>query len=241
MFPPALLKQCLATIPSTLSRLELLYNGADRFDSHDAIEARALVRVGVYNAYGPTENAILSTIYEVRGDESFTNGVPIGRAVSNSGAYIMDPRQQLVPAGVMGELVVTGDGVARGYTDPSRDRDRFVQVTIDGQRVRAYRTGDRVRYRPKDGQIEFFGRMDQQIKIRGHRIEPAEVEHAMLSHGEVRDAAVVVRKQEGQDPEMVGFITAQNDESTEQVEARSQVEGWGEPLRFKHLCGYQHD
>ncbi len=88
----------------------------------------------------------------------------------------MDRHQQLVPVGIMGELIVTGDGLARGYTDPTLDRERFVEVAIDGQCVRAYRTGDRARYRPKDGQIEFFGRMDQQIKIRGHRIEPAEAE-----------------------------------------------------------------
>ncbi|XTI94667.1 hypothetical protein V2W45_1440579 [Cenococcum geophilum] len=119
-------------------------------------------------------NTILSTIHNVREGESYVNGVPIGRP-------------QLVLLGVMGELVV------------AMDVDRFIKIVVDGQMVRAYRTGDRARYRPKDGQIEFFGRMDQQIKIRGHRIEPAEVEHAMLDHSAVRDAAVV-------ETEMVGFV-----------------------------------
>ena len=123
----------------------------------------------------------------------------------------MDAQQRLVPIGVMGELVVTGDGLARGYTDPELDRDRFVEVEIDGQPTRAYRTGDRVRYQPRDGQIEFFGRMDRQIKIRGHRVELAEVEHAMLQQEEVGDAAVVVREREGQGLDMVGFITARHD------------------------------
>ncbi len=106
MLAPALLKQLLADIPTTLSTLDALFVAGDRLDSRDATKAQALVQT--YNAYGPTENAILSTFYGIKRDDSFVNGVPIGRAVSNSGAYIMDRRQQLVPPGIMGELVVTG-------------------------------------------------------------------------------------------------------------------------------------
>ncbi|KAI0436895.1 hypothetical protein F4803DRAFT_571785 [Xylaria telfairii] len=221
LLTPALLKQCLTVIPAMLGRLEVLVNGGDRLDSQDAIAAQTLVQTSVFNAYGPTENGVISAIYHVAENDSFVNGVPIGRAISNSGAYIMDPHQQLVPVGVMGELVVTGDGLARGYTDPAFDVDHFIQVTIDSKLVRAYRTGDRARYRTGDGQIEFFGRMDQQVKIRGHRIEPAEVERAILEHDSIRDAAVVVRKQEGQGPEMVSFVVIQGDPLTEQDESRS--------------------
>ncbi|RWA07195.1 hypothetical protein EKO27_g7918 [Xylaria grammica] len=221
LLTPALLKQCLADSPATLGRLEVLVNGGDRLDGQDAIVAQALVQTGLFNAYGPTENGVISTIYRVVENDSFVNGVPIGRAISNSAAYIMDPRQQLVPVGAMGELVVTGDGLARGYTDPTFDVDRFIQVTIDGQLVRAYRTGDRARYRPGDGQVEFFGRMDQQVKIRGHRVEPAEVERAILEHDSIRDAVVVIRKQEGQGPEMIGFVVIQGNPSTGQDEAGS--------------------
>ncbi|KAH9859240.1 hypothetical protein J1614_012225, partial [Plenodomus biglobosus] len=226
MLPPALLKQCLVNMPTTLGNLGVLFVAGDRFDTCDAIEAQEIVPNGVYNAYGPTENTVLSTIYHVRGDDKFGSGVPIGRAVSNSGAYIMCPQQQLVSAGVMGELVVTGDGLTRGYTDPTLDQNRFIQVTIDGQPVRAYRTGDRVRYRPKDGQIEFFGRMDLQIKIRGHRIELGEVEHAMLTYNAIRDAAVVTRKQQDQELEMVGFVAPRDDGSVVQDEVNDQVEVW---------------
>lgn len=226
---PALLKQCLTNIPSALNGLEVLVIGGDRLDGQDAIAAQALVRAGVYNAYGPTENGVISTVYTVDKSDSFINSVPIGRPISNSGAYIMDSCQQIVPIGVVGELVVTGDGLARGYTDPSLDAGRFVQVVIDGQVVRAYRTGDRGRYRAGDGQIEFLGRMDRQVKIRGHRIEPAEIERAILSQDSVRDAVIVIRDQEGQEPEMVGFVVTQDDDhSTEQEEAGSQVEGWKE-------------
>ncbi|CCF35240.1 aureobasidin A1 biosynthesis complex [Colletotrichum higginsianum] len=228
MLPPALLKQCLKPMEATLGALSLLFAAGDRFDGPDAAAAsRALVSGSVYNAYGPTENTILSTIYEVSGQDPFVNGVPIGRAVSNSGAYILDPSQQPVPVGVMGELVVTGDGLARGYTDAALNKDRFAQVAVNGQVVRAYRTGDRVRYRPTDGQIEFFGRMDQQVKIRGHRVEPAEVEQALLTHADVLDAAVVLRRQEGEETEMIGFVAARGDQSLETQEAGNQVEGWG--------------
>ncbi|KAL9484759.1 hypothetical protein ACSS6W_003548 [Trichoderma asperelloides] len=229
LITPALLKQCLANIPSILNGLEVLVIGGDRLDGQDAIAAQALVRGGVFNAYGPTENGVISTAYNVVKNDSFINGVPIGRAISNSGAYIMDSCQQIVPIGVIGELVVTGDGLARGYTDPNLDSDRFVQVNIGGQFMRAYRTGDRARYRVGDGQIEFFGRIDQQFKIRGHRIEPAEVERAILSQDSVRDAVIVVRDQEGQEPEMVGFVATQGDDhSAAQEEAGNQVEGWKE-------------
>jgi amino acid adenylation domain-containing protein len=219
LLPPALLKECLVNTPTIFEGLDALFALGDRFDKRDAIQAHASVKGSVYNAYGPTENAVISTIYKVGDNESFVNGVPIGRSISNSAAYIMDAHQQLVSVGVIGELVVAGDGLARGYTDPARDVDRFVQVMVDGQRVRMYRTGDRVRYRPSDGQIEFFGRMDQQVKIRGHRIEPAEVEHAMLRHSALRDAAVAVRRPQGQEPEMIGFVTAWEDDSNEEHSA----------------------
>jgi amino acid adenylation domain-containing protein len=229
LFTPALLKQCLATIPSILNGLEVLVLGGDRLDGEDAIAARALVRTCVYNAYGPTENGVISTIYTVEKSDSFINGVPIGRSISNSGAYIMDSCQQIVPIGVVGELVVTGDGLARGYTDPRLDAGQFIEVEIDGQAMRAYRTGDRGRYRPGDGKIEFLGRMDRQLKIRGHRIEPAEIERAILSQNSIRDAIIVMQDQESQEPEMVGFVVTQGDDhSVEQEEAGSQVEGWKE-------------
>ncbi|GKT95947.1 AMP-binding enzyme [Colletotrichum tofieldiae] len=206
----ALLKQFLEEMPSVIGGLDLLFAGGETMRPKDAFKTRELVKQGFFHVYGPTENTTFSTVFSMGADERCINGVPIGRSVSNSGAYIMDARQQLAPIGSMGELVVTGDGLARGYTDSTLDKDRFVQVEISGRFVRAYRTGDRARYRPGDGQIEFFGRMDQQVKIRGHRIEPAEIEQAMLSLSNVLDAAVVFRKQEGQDSDIVGFVAARH-------------------------------
>ncbi|CEJ80096.1 hypothetical protein VHEMI00301 [[Torrubiella] hemipterigena] len=228
MMAPALLKLYLVDARDALKNLDLLLVAGDRFDRQDAIESQALIRGQCYNLYGPTENGVLSTVYNVAPDDPFVNGVPLGWSINNSGAFITDANQQLVGAGVMGELVVTGDGLGRGYTDPALDVNRFIQFTVKGKTVRAYRTGDRVRYRVNDGLIEFFGRMDFQFKIRGNRIESAEVEAAILSNEAVRDTAVVVRGEEGQELEMVGFIVANDNISTEKEETDNQVEGWQE-------------
>ncbi|KAK2685099.1 Enniatin synthetase [Fusarium oxysporum] len=226
MMAPALLKLYLADARDAMKNLDILIAAGDRFDGQDAVEALALARGRCFNAYGPTENGVFSTMYNVAENESFHNGLPLGRPLNNSGAYVMDPNQQLVGVGVMGELVVTGDGLARGYSDPTLDKNRFIHINMDGETVRAYRTGDRVRARLGDGLIEFFGRMDTQFKLRGNRIEAGEVETAILSHQSVRDAAVVLRQDEGQQPEMIGFVVADNDHSFEQEETGNQVEGW---------------
>ncbi len=222
---PALLKLYLTDARDGLKGLDMLMVAGDRFDPQDAIDAQTLVRGTCYNAYGATENGVMSTLYEIDTRDPFVNGVPLGRSINNSGAYITDSNQHLVGPGVMGELVVTGDGLARGYTDKTVDTNRFIQLTVDGQTVRAYRTGDRMRYRVGEGVIEFFGRMDFQFKIRGNRVESAEVEAVILSLPSVRDAAVVVRVEE-QGPEMVGVVVAENDDTVEQEGIDEQVEGW---------------
>jgi hypothetical protein len=204
---PALLKIHLSECPSAISGLNTLYTGGDRLDTQDVATAGALIKGSIVNGYSPTENTSFSTFYPLPRDEACVNGVPIGRALSNSGAYILDSGQRLVPLGVVGELVVASDGLARGYTDPKHNVDRFILITINGKPVKAYRTGDFVRYRPTDGQVEFFGRMDGQTKIRGQRVEPAEIEHAMRRHRSVKDAVVLVQCDEGQDAHLVGFVT----------------------------------
>ncbi|OAA42031.1 bsls-like protein [Beauveria brongniartii RCEF 3172] len=195
---PALLKLYLADARDALKGLDVLISGGDRFDPQDAIDAQSLVRGSCYNGYGPTENGVFSTVYKVDKNDPFVNGVPLGRAVNNSGAYVVDRNQQLVGPGIIGELVMTGDGLARGYTDRAFDENRFIQLQIEGQTVRGYRTGDRA----------------------------GEVEAAILSHPAVRNAAVVLRVEEKLEPEIVGFVVAEHDDTAEQEEAGDQVEGW---------------
>ncbi|KAL6400145.1 putative AMP-binding enzyme [Ilyonectria robusta] len=235
LFTPALLKQCLLDSPVTIGMLETLYVGGDRLDPQDIVTAQSLVKGNIINAYGPTENSVASTIYPIEKGETFTNGVPIGRALTNSGAYVMDPHQRLVPLGVVGELVVTGDGLARGYTDAQREFGLFVSIKLDGKlSVRAYRTGDYVRYRPLDGQLECFGRMDGQIKIRGNRIELGEVEHVLRSHEAVNDAVALLQQEPDRDAQLVGFVAVgqiyehqaalQNQGDEEEVEGENELE-----------------
>ncbi|KEY64595.1 hypothetical protein S7711_03654 [Stachybotrys chartarum IBT 7711] len=237
LFPPALLKQCLSESPATISELKLLLLGGDRADPRDISKASRIMDGLIINAYGPTENTGCSTLYCMSAagsfleSKDFINGVPIGNSLSNSGAYVTDEKMQLVPVGVIGELVVTGDGLARGYINPSQNAGRFVNITIDEETVRAYRTGDYVRRRPVDGQLEFFGRIDQQVKVRGHRVELTEVEQALLGHKLVSGATAVLCHQENQDSFIVGFVTLNGDENSQLSTQNSQdqlVENWHE-------------
>ncbi|KAI0856756.1 hypothetical protein F4860DRAFT_528844 [Xylaria cubensis] len=214
---PAFFKQCLLEAPSVISQLDVLLVGGDRVDGQDLMSAQAIMQGKIFNAYGPTENTVISTFYEIPRLEGLVNGVPIGRAISNSGAYVVDSLLRLVPIGVIGELVVTGDGLARGYTDPQQNLNRFISIEINERLVRAYRTGDYVRYRPIDGQMEFFGRMDGQVKVRGHRIEFGEIESALRRHSSVKDAVVVSTQRNEHTAQLAGFVTIFEDENEENV------------------------
>ncbi|GAB1198114.1 hypothetical protein APSETT444_007422 [Aspergillus pseudonomiae] len=206
MFTPALFKQCLHDTPSIVKSLDLLILGGDCLDPEDVFQAKKLTQGIILNGYGPTENTGASTMYPIPDEDQCVNGVPIGKPIGNSGAYVMDDSLNIVPKGVIGELVVIGDGLARGYTDPEKNEGRFVHVVIGQESVRAYRTGDYARWRPLDGQLEYFGRRDNQVKIRGHRVELGEIEHAFLSHSAVRSAAVVMNGV-GVEADLAAFVT----------------------------------
>ncbi|HEY0783232.1 MAG TPA: amino acid adenylation domain-containing protein, partial [Thermoanaerobaculia bacterium] len=156
------------------------------------------------NLYGPSEDTTYSTGGEVAAGES---GEPsIGRPLAGSRAYVVDAALQLVPFGVAGELCLGGGGLARGYLGrPELTAERFVPDAFSGAPGgRLYRTGDRVRQRP-DGAFEYLGRLDRQLKIRGFRVEPGEIETALLASGLVREAAVV--RPDGADA-LAAYVTA---------------------------------
>lgn len=144
----------------------------------------------LYNEYGPTEATVWASVHRCGADEQGT--VPIGRGIPNARLYVLDPQGRPVPQGVAGELYVGGAGVARGYLDqPELSAERFLDDPFsEDAQARMYRTGDRVRQRA-DGALEFLGRLDQQIKLRGLRIEPGEIEARMLSVAGVREALVI--------------------------------------------------
>jgi len=161
------------------------------------------------HVYGPTETVTFATwhrIETVAGDEPT---LPIGRPIANLKVAVLDRNRQPVPLGVAGELYIGGEGIARGYWKrPELTHERFVAVDcseLGGTTM--YRTGDLVRYQP-DGNLVFLGRLDQQVKLRGHRIEPAEIEIVLRNVAPLSDALVVLREDRPHEPELVAYLVA---------------------------------
>ncbi|WP_433511782.1 amino acid adenylation domain-containing protein [Nonomuraea sp. CA-143628] len=166
-------------------------------------------RVRLVNTYGPTETTIVATAAELTGDDPHP---PIGRPIHATTVRILDPHGTPTPPGAPGELYIGGPGVARGYLGaPELTAQRFVRLP-DG--CRYFRTGDRVRLRP-DGLLEFLGRVDEQVKVRGFRIEPGEVEHCLRTHPDVRQAVVVARH-----GELVAYVVGETAELADHVAGR---------------------
>jgi amino acid adenylation domain-containing protein len=159
----------------------------------------------IYNMYGPTETTIWSTTFLVR-EPGIT--IPIGRPIANTQVFLLDHDLHPVPVDEPGELFIGGDGVARGYWNrPELTEERFLNLpSLSGQRV--YRTGDLARFLP-DGNIEFLGRGDHQIKLRGHRIELGEIEALLEQCAGVRQAVVVAREDREGDKRLVAYLAAE--------------------------------
>ncbi|MFF2148213.1 amino acid adenylation domain-containing protein [Kitasatospora sp. NPDC058190] len=158
----------------------------------------------LWNLYGPTETTIWSTVGQVVPGEPVTVGHPVARTV----CYVLDRQLRPVPRGAVGELVVGGAGVTAGYWNrPELTAAAFVSDPVDPAGGTVYRTGDLARHLP-DGRIVVLGRADQQVKILGHRIEVGEVESLLTAHPGVRQAAVVVDREQSDRPRLVAFVTA---------------------------------
>lgn len=184
-----------------LAALHQMFIGGEAFPPALARRLETLVGGQVVNMYGPTETTIWSTTHVLH---DTADVVPLGHPLVNQRCYVLDSRQQPLPAGVPGELVVTGAGVVRGYLGQAElTAARFVPPPF-APSVRAYRTGDLVRRR-HDGAFEFLGRLDDQVKIRGHRIELGEIEAALGSHRCVERAIVVAREDTPGDIRLVAY------------------------------------
>ena len=164
------------------------------------------------NGYGPTENTTFTCCHVMSPEDAGLESVPIGRPVSNTQVYVLGEDRELLPVGVVGELYAGGDGVAQGYLNQAQLTDeKFVQVpAVNAGRL--YRTGDRVRWRA-EGVLEYVGRADRQVKLRGYRIEPGEIEHAASGYAGVREAVVVLREDEPGEKRLVGYVVADDEVS----------------------------
>ncbi len=164
-----------------------------------------------FNAYGPTETTVCASMF-LCNEKSYPKGPPIGKPISNFRLYIIDENFNLVPEGVPGELCIGGIGLARGYLGkPDITADKFVPDNfsdIKGERI--YRTGDLARYLP-DGNIEFLGRIDQQVKVRGFRIELGEIDAQIRKLDSVVDATVIVRENSNSEKQIIAYLVLNDD------------------------------
>lgn len=184
--------------------LRAILTGGDKLH----VSAPDVAPFELFNNYGPTENTVVATA----GSVSFrmpTSRLPnIGRPIANVEVYLLDEQLQPVPVGVGGELYIGGESLARGYLKRAElTAERFLPHPFATQRgARLYRTGDLARYL-EDGQIDFLGRLDQQVKVRGYRIELGEIEAVLSMHEKVREAVVAVRT-EGSEKRLVAYVAA---------------------------------
>ena len=180
----------------------------------------------LWNYYGPTETTIYATGTQIfPTDEHIT----IGRAIDNTQIYILDEQLRPLTAGQSGEIGIVGDGLARGYLhQPDLTAEKFIPFTQpDGKQTRLYRTGDLARQLP-DGRIDYLGRIDQQVKIRGHRIEVAEIEHHLLKQEGVKNTVVIAREDTPGDQRLVAYVVPDRYVADEPA----QIRVWRENLRL---------
>jgi amino acid adenylation domain-containing protein len=201
-----ILEQALPSEGANISRRFVIGGEALRWEelSYWRVHAPATILV---NEYGPTETVVGSCIYEVDGNWKDEGRVPIGRAIGNTRLYAVDKRGELAPTGAPGELYIGGEGVARGYLNqPALTAEKFVPDSFSGHPgERLYRTGDLVRWMV-NGQLDYLGRMDEQMKIRGYRIELGEIEGVLLMHPAVQETTVLVREDVPGDKRLVAYV-----------------------------------
>ncbi len=213
---PSMARMLLLDEPSKagLRKLQRMMVGGEALQPALAQELTSTVAGKVMNMYGPTETTIWSAVHTLGAvDGPIPTSIPLGRALLNQAVYILDRRQQPLPVGVPGELIIGGHGVVRGYLHrPELTAEKFLTHPLkssDGQALpgRVYRTGDLARWRD-DGMVEFLGRLDHQVKVRGYRIELGEIEAALAKQADVSETVVVAREDTPGDVRLVAYLVA---------------------------------
>ncbi|MDY6935439.1 MAG: amino acid adenylation domain-containing protein [Spirochaetota bacterium] len=208
-----LYNQLIDLRPDAISKLRRLLVGGEALSVSHIRKGLGFVLPGVIsNGYGPTENTTFSCHYPVKSVPEGANSIPIGYPIANSRVYILDKYLKPVPIGVRGEVFLGGYGLAKGYlNDSEKTANSFIKNPImDVDDPILYRTGDIGRWLP-DGSVDFMGRIDHQVKVRGHRIELGEIESVMREHGNIKDCVVVVNELEGGNKAIVAYHVSEDD------------------------------
>jgi amino acid adenylation domain-containing protein len=208
---------------SLLAPLKQLLAGGDVLSVSHVKKVLQALPCRMINGYGPTECTTFSVCFRIPDAGSIDATVPIGKPISNAQAYILDDDLALVQPGDVGELYIGGDGLARGYfRRPGLTAERFVANPYGPPGTRLYRTGDLVRLSNR-GVIEFIGRADRQLKVRGYRVEPGEIEAALLSLDGIREALIVASPDASGDKRLVAYLTGESGAVPETMELRSSL------------------
>ena len=233
-----LFNQYAAALKEFWGGLKYLLVGGDALDARVVREVlRESAPENLLNGYGPTETTTFALTCRVEQVGEQERSIPLGRPISQTQVYVLDGEGQPVPIGVWGEICIGGRGVARGYLGrPELTAERFVSDPYGEAGGRLYRSGDVGRWR-SDGQLEYQGRLDQQVKVRGYRIELGEIESQLQEHAAVGEAVVVVAREEGADQDqgavgekrLVAYVTprsprAESSDRLEQAEAHTSNE-----------------
>jgi len=204
------------------SRVKSFILGGEELKTDTAKETTALFGddINIYNEYGPTETAVGCMIHRYNRDKDTGIAVPIGKPSHNVRIYILDNNREPLPLGVVGEIYIGGQGVARGYLkNPQLTEEKFVDNPfVSGEKM--YKSGDLGRWN-LDRILEFFGRCDDQVKIRGYRIEPGEIEKQLLKIEGIKDAVVALRK--GEPAELCAYLVPQEQNEMEVPYLREQL------------------
>ncbi|MFP2933000.1 amino acid adenylation domain-containing protein, partial [Pyxidicoccus sp. 3LG] len=202
-----LFSQVVDLKPESLRGLRQILTGGDVVSASHVRKVVETLGIPVTACYGPTESTVIASTWEMTDVARVGTSIPIGTPIANTQVYVLDAHLQPVPPGIPGELFIGGDGLARGYLSrPDLTAERFIPDPFSltpGERL--YRSGDKARWRA-DGVLEFLGRIDNQVKVRGYRIELAEVEAALLTHPGVREAVAVVRQDTPGDKRLVAYV-----------------------------------
>ena len=205
-----MLRQCLPAEAAAHATRMLVLGGEGLWGEELTFWRDHAPAMRIVNEYGPTETVVGCCVYEVLAGEVKPGAMPIGRPVANTRLYVLGRSGEPVPAGVIGELYIGGLQVGRGYLKQAAlTGERFVPDSLSGESgERLYRTGDLVR-RLADGQLEFIGRMDQQVKLRGYRIELGEIESVLAQHPQVSDCVAILRADTHGDPRLAAYLVAE--------------------------------